>query len=161
MTEAAHPLDALALEAAGLEAPAGEGAAGGQAGAPPPPVQSLDERNTQALCFLAAMLRTLTETRFILDPPLVTLSRHLADDKLPGLLEPWARVATFYGRDLLAIVPAMDHPALQAAITTGPALYLLVVELRAELAERRKSIKARPPAAVVVEPASADPGRPE
>ena len=126
-------LDDLAGQADRLAPPAGaEGDAG--AGAPPTdPAPTLLERNTKGLCFLVALIREATASDLVFNPPLKTLAAKLPDDKLPGLLQPWGKVLTHYGVDLMAI----EHPALEALLLTGPAIVAIVRALAIELRERR------------------------
>lgn len=141
-----NDLDKLAAAADSMgTAPADTGPAVGMA-----EVESPTERNTRALCTLLALAREATASPLILDPPLTTLKRHLADDKLPALAGPWGAVLTHYGVDMLG---GFDHPLAVAALTTGPQLWAILSELRDELKSRR----AKP----ITEPDSADPGRPE
>lgn len=145
MTEAPQkrgPLEALA-EAAGALEPVGEDGTGRPAtpAAPPEPVESLDERNCRALCIVVALLREATAQPIVLNPPLKTLALHLGDDKLPKLLDPWARVCTHYGVDLLGLLPDAEHPLLMALMATGPALWTIGKALAQELSERAKLVQ--------------------
>ena len=136
------PLEALAAAADALE-PVGEDGTGGPAAPPPPPepVESLDERNCRALCIAFALLREATAQPIILNPPLRTLALHLGDDKLPKLLDPWARVCTHYGVDLLGLMPDAEHPLLLAVMATGPALWTIGKALAQELSDRAKLVQ--------------------
>jgi hypothetical protein len=142
-------LENLAAQADSMGAPP----PAGSATAPEAHPVSLDELNTNGLCALLAMLRELTATPLIFTPPLRTLKVALADDKLPALAGPWARVLAHYGIDLSA---QFDHPVALALLTTGPQLWAIVGELREELKARQaKPVQAEPA------PDSADPGRAE
>lgn len=151
---AASALDALAAEAESLGGTqAADDTQGRQAGAPAEPVPSLDDANTQALCFIVAMFREVTASPLVFNPPIRTLADRLPDDKLPGLLAPWARVASHYRVDLSRITMA-DHPLAVALMTTGPALWSIAQDLRHEL-------RARAAKPITPEPDSQDPGRAE
>ena len=127
-------LDELASQADRLSAPAanepgGDPSAEASAAAGP----TLLDRNTQALCVVVALVRECSASDLVFNPPLKTLASRLPDDKLPALLQPWAKVLVHYEVDLSAI----DHPALEAVLLTGPVIVGIVRALAIELRERR------------------------
>lgn len=130
-------LESLAAEAGEIgAAPAAPGDAPGAApGQQPPGPPEVD--NLGAMMMAAALLRvTLAETPVLFDPPLRWPATHLADDKLPALLGPWARVLDHYG----VRVPAdMTHPVLMAVLTTGPAIWAMGQAIRAEHGARNRT----------------------
>ena len=144
--QAASPLDALQAQAAQLEM-GDTGAAGSQSGqngeAAGQAAEDATERNTRAIGFALAMLREATASPLLFDPPIRALAQHLPDEKINGVAGPWAKVATHYGVDLMH---SIDHPAREALLLTGPALYALARALLLELRDR-KPVQAMPEAA--------------
>lgn len=157
------PLDALADAADALEPISEDGTSGPAApAAQQEPVETLDEKNTRALCVMVALLREATAQPIVLNPPLRTLALHLGDDKLPKLLDPWGRVLTHYGVDLMGLMPDANHPLLLAVMATGPALWTMGKALAQELSDRAKLVRDVTPRGDSINAAdSQDPGRGE
>ena len=146
-------LDTLAAEAdaLGTTAPATPGQPPAQAA----PTETPEEGNTRALCVVLAMLREASASPVLMRRPLRTLAARLPDEALPAIAGPWGRVLAHYGVNAGGLMD--DHPLTAALFATGPLLWTIAQELRAELAERRAE-RAGPPVAVAerVDTASGD-----
>lgn len=150
-TDKRSPLDDLAAEAAGLDAPpaGGTGSPGElQPAAPPPP------GNFEALAFMLAAFREVAGAIL----KVKSLQRTLDDDNVERVARALAPVADKYGVQLGGM---MGGPEAMAIMTAGPVLWTVYRELDKELKERRQAPEApaaEPAAAPAAEPDAVKPG---